>query len=198
MDLDFFVTPVHKAASSDNDARLPDSHFKADNTEKVLSFMKDFLGLDSLAPVPGRTVTHHREVFFLWEELIAHGKLLPKFSVVHIDAHDDLYGSFKSTAIRSDNYLLHAANRGWLAHLCYIHTEGSDMPADMYLPDPYRELTIGDQAVEFSILDKAQATGPGSKLHLSPSFLFLAKSPAFTPQCADRLIPILEQFISPF
>src|SRR5882762_9507047 len=106
IDLDFFVTPIHRAANSDNDPRLPNEEFTVDDPEQVDQFMRYGFGLDPKEPVPGAVVTHHQEVFTLWDTLVQKGQLSPKFSVFHVDAHDDVSGWEKKPEIRSDNYLI--------------------------------------------------------------------------------------------
>lgn len=87
LDLDFFLdhrplfTPRGRpdlAASAPWDA------------DRVREFLERRCGLDARNPLPGRTVTHHHEVFLDWRERIAQGRLAPPFEVVHVDWHADL------------------------------------------------------------------------------------------------------------
>lgn len=197
MDLDFFVSPTYREADSDNAPRLPDAEYKVDDLQKVEGFLTGILGLSESAPIPCRTVKRHHEVLSAWEELIAQRKLRPPFSVVHVDADDDLYGHFDAKAVRSDNYLLHTAKRGWLAHLCYVHCRDSYPPPNyLFKNSNYYSLKVGSQEVGFNSFEKDLLRS--GTFDLPFSFLFFAKSSAFTPIKADTLIPVIERYMIPF
>jgi len=58
--------------------------------ERVRQFLEQRCGPDREKPLPGRTLTHHHEVFLDWRERIQRGSLATPFTVVHVDWHADL------------------------------------------------------------------------------------------------------------
>ena len=194
IDLDFFVTPTFRGGNSDQDPRLPDADFNPDTPEQVLHFMTHGLGLDPEHQTPGTVVTHHQEVYYIWEDLVKRGKLTPKFSVVHIDAHDDMFGHVKNPKITSGNYLIHAARQDWLAHIAFVQPCGlNEIP---YVADDYKHLIVDGHKLEFSIANKKDMNWSEGEINLKPDYLFLTQSPGYTPESADSLMPVISQFIS--
>lgn len=88
IDLDFFLNkPVHDRPDDIN-ARPDDEDLVPWESDAVIRFLEDSLNLR--APCPGKVVTHHDEVFFIWRELLQRNVMTKPFFVCHVDAHSDL------------------------------------------------------------------------------------------------------------
>jgi hypothetical protein len=191
IDLDFFVSPV-KQYAADTDPRLPEDSYRADSPERVLSFLEKQLRLKKGQRTPGKFVRYHKEVFDAWEALIANGHLKPPFSVVHVDAHDDFDGEGVGRRPHSGNFLTHATKNNWLEEIVFVQPPGAQPFPLFYLKFSPLRLCVRTHEVRIKVEHKAEfamATLP------TPDFLFLAHSPAFTPQSADLLIPLIREHI---
>ena len=89
LDLDFFQHNVEYLKNLDGE-RLDSAHYPPWQHDEAVSFLERQCGLSRDDPLPGASVEHHGEVFFVWRELIASGVLSTPFEIVHVDAHADL------------------------------------------------------------------------------------------------------------
>jgi hypothetical protein len=87
IDLDFFLD--HRPLYTPR-ARPPRTASAPWSAARVRAFLEERCGLDARTPLPGRTLTHHHEVFLDWRKRINRGALVPPFEVVHVDWHADL------------------------------------------------------------------------------------------------------------
>ncbi len=153
LDLDFFLDhrPLFRPNSRPHvAASAPWSE------ERVRQFLEQRCGLNRHRPLPGRTLTHHHEVFLDWRERIQQGRLPVPFTVHHVDWHADL-GMGEATpgyvlttllgapleqrsAIHAEpaqrltpgNFLLFALACRWIDQLTYVYNPGRrdiDVPA---------------------------------------------------------------------
>ena len=92
LDMDYFMETVETGITSGTVERIPEKEYgeKVWSENKVRTFLEQNLGLSKHHRLPGRIVTNHHESLFFWEELIAGGKLVTPFEVVHVDSHADL------------------------------------------------------------------------------------------------------------
>ena len=87
LDLDFFLHgAAHMVDSADR--RLNPEHYPPWPIEEAIAFLTERCRLDG--PRPGFAVEHHNELFYLWGEAIAAGRMSEPLEVVHVDAHADL------------------------------------------------------------------------------------------------------------
>lgn len=151
IDLDAFQHDVLYHRSPDT--RPSSSGVPAWSEGEVRDFLEAHCGLSVSAPVRGRLVTNHDELFDLWHRELEQGSLLAPFDVVHVDAHADLgLGDAgymylmtellhvpveqRASAVRpqhgrgmgSGNYLAFAIGCRWIGSLTYVYPPkgGSD------------------------------------------------------------------------
>jgi len=162
LDLDFFLDEIESWKSSSG-SRLGEDEFRPWGEDEVRAFLEDRCGLSRNNPIPGCFVTHHDEAFMWWRDLIAQGRLMPPFEVVHIDAHSDLgYGDDSVSYIMGEllhrpveerthpktgpgglhagSYVSFAAACRWLARVEYVlHPKANDdfVPFHFKNYDPY-------------------------------------------------------------
>lgn len=138
LDLDFFLND--NAYRSESDSGRLSSEYKPWSASKVRHFVEEKCGLSRDAPVQGRTVESHDEVFDFWRTLIESGSLGVPFEVIHIDAHPDLWvggglylmseflyvdselvlAMLSRKHVHSGNYLTFAIACGWIASLVWV------------------------------------------------------------------------------
>lgn len=92
LDMDYFMEIVETYIPSSTVERIFENEYgeKVWSENRVRTFLEQNLGLSRHHRLPGRIVTNHHESLFFWEELIAGGKLVAPFEVVHVDSHADL------------------------------------------------------------------------------------------------------------
>ncbi|MFN8647731.1 MAG: UPF0489 family protein [Gemmatimonadales bacterium] len=204
------------------------------------------------APRPrGRVVTHHREAFYVWRELVERGALVPPLEIVHVDAHADLGVSNDghrylmtdllhrppadrrapaAEKLRDGNYLLFAVACRWVGALTYV-THPQRERAGRLWQDDRPTCLFRDDDPESGILELRRmasrelaflppvlhgygrtATTP---LGLEPAvtfrtiaarefaveapfdFVLVARSPDYTPETSDRLLPRIMARLAP-
>ena len=105
--------------------------------------------------------------------------LTPPFHWIHVDAHDDFWGHYSKPS-HSGNFLYECIRRGWIASLTMVFSLSEfDFPAYVLRHDPLRvEFETFSVPLSFSDTKSYSQNAP-------PDFVFLARSPAYTPQSAD-------------
>lgn len=88
IDIDVFVDP--RPDFGIGKGRLPSAHFNAWTPTEVEKFLEERCGLRADKRIPGAIVTCHHELFDIWDQLIADGRLNAPFSITHIDSHADM------------------------------------------------------------------------------------------------------------
>ncbi len=165
LDLDFFVNPIAENRS-DESTYLPDSEYQIWNKDQVRLFLELQCNLSKEKPTKGKIVTYHKEVFFLWKDLIKRGALAKPFSLWHVDAHDDLYNGiycngypdvvkrflFKNITERendsfsnldSGNYLLYALACRWISSLTLVrHPENTNYIPGVFFSKDIKSIEI--------------------------------------------------------
>lgn len=102
IDLDFFLNN-RVTGRRDNDSRPDDRGLVPWSADAVVQYIEDSLNLK--APIPGKIVRSHHEVFFQWRNLIEQGRLAWPFFVCHVDAHADLGMSMPSWVYLHSDFL---------------------------------------------------------------------------------------------
>lgn len=144
IDLDFFQTGAEHFIPSNQSERSNDEAIKSWSTKEVVDFLESKCNLDKQNKISGQIVEHHHEVLKLWKILIEKKKLIPPFSVYHVDAHSDLglgdcsyvhilgdlihkplneraTATFENpTKLNCGNYLAYAIANQWLNKLYFI------------------------------------------------------------------------------
>ncbi|MFA5259337.1 MAG: UPF0489 family protein [Candidatus Pacearchaeota archaeon] len=144
IDLDFFQTGAEYFRQDNNGERLCNKNIKPWSIKNVVDFLENKCHLDKQNKILGKVVEHHHEVLNLWSILIEKNKLIPPFSVYHVDAHADLglgdcsyihiltdlihkplneriIATFEgSTKLNCGNYLAYAIANRWLKDLHFI------------------------------------------------------------------------------
>lgn len=151
LDLDIFVRPL-KTFCKETASRAESAYYKAMPRTEILDALDTKLCLAEQAPIKGALVETHKEVYFLWRDLIQSGQLTTPFDVVHVDGHADLgmgdssyvyiqeewileNDKFKDpklggwSGLGSGNYLAFAIANGWVSSLTYVSHE--DEPDDL-------------------------------------------------------------------
>jgi hypothetical protein len=210
IDLDFFLNR-NAYYSGDNALRLGDD-YKPWCHARVRRFLEARCGLTLGRPVPGRVIESHDLVVGFWRDLIVSGNLKVPFDVVHIDAHPDLSvrgglhlvsnrlyvepaensETFEEDYIHSGNYLTFAIARGWIASLIWI-------PLDRSLANPRHrrgDLRLletrvkGTRGISFKIV-----SWHNYKTCRPFDYITLSRSPPFTPNNSDALVPVFEDYM---
>lgn len=88
IDLDFFLDRAPHGIDTSRGQRLNPHDFEPWSIEEVVLFLENQCGVH--APVPGRSVDEHDEIFRTWRDLITAGWLETPFHVTHVDAHADM------------------------------------------------------------------------------------------------------------
>ena len=88
IDLDFFLADTCPLAEKGSRPAL--TEHEPWPAADVRAFLTERCGLSPARPVPGRVFETHDGALFLWQELLAAGRLAAPFDVTHIDAHSDL------------------------------------------------------------------------------------------------------------
>ena len=141
LDLDFFLNSAVHHRADDITVRPDDQGLVPWEADAVIRFLEDSLNLRSRRP--GKVITHHDEVFFIWRDLLQRDMLTSPFFVCHVDAHSDLgIGSLASIYLHSDflelplpqrqypkegkegidfaNYLSFAVGNRWISEIDFI------------------------------------------------------------------------------
>lgn len=154
IDLDFFLSDIVSGPCRTGRGRPNKRYYKPWSEYQVRRFLENRCKLSPEHPLQGKSVVEHDAVLLDWREKILSGRIVPPFTVFHIDAHADLgMGDSaymylatdligkpvedrlypkkdKWQGLLSGNYLLFAIACRWLNHLAYIHHPrgGNDVP----------------------------------------------------------------------
>lgn len=141
LDLDFFLDRIAHFRSI-RDGRLDDS-YKPWRNELVKVFLDEKCALQSSAPIPGKLLKHHDELFFILRQMFRDKRIDAPVHLVHVDAHDDLgcdssleyvltdyfnrsledrYSPETGTGkLHAGNFLVFLAACGWLSKMTFVH-----------------------------------------------------------------------------
>lgn len=227
LDLDFFVSPI-AYNREDSFERLPDDEYSIWDAKTLRCFLENQCKLDKKNPTRGRIVTFHKEVFFLWKELIEARVLDNPFQLWHIDAHDDLGGDIGDDGLKeicteiltlpyykravstfskltSGNYLTYAFACRWISKFTFVkHPEDIEPFIDIFSTDKKCIELKGWTSKDWSTLPpdivdpKVPFSMSEKNIFLFPyafDWVFVSRSPSFTPQKADKLLEIIEAYI---
>lgn len=166
IDLDFFQTGAEHFLSNNQGERLKNEEIEPWPIKDVVDFLENKCHLDKQNKIPGQIVEHHHEVLNLWRCLIEKKKLIPPFSVYHVDAHADLglgdcsyvhilsnlihrplnersMATFEnSTELNCGNYLAYAIANRWLKDLHFIINKS-------WMPDLHQYYIIPQKKFEY-------------------------------------------------
>ena len=129
----------------------------------------------------GRASDQHVDILDVVSGLIAAGTLAPPFNWIHVDAHDDFWGHF-SGPIYSGNFLYECIRRGWIQELTMVFPSDVWNFPDYILSADLKHIQFGAHSVPIQFRNAVDF-----KLNKKPDFVFLARSPAYTPAEADEL-----------
>lgn len=189
-DLDFVVHPIRRGAAEQN-RRYEEPGVKVWSRKVFKSFLENRMHLSLNQRIPGKACEHHKEVFFLTEQLIRDGSLRPPLHWVHVDAHDDIFGCSDSTPVNSANFLLHLIGRDWLSHIEFVLPDGEDQPPACLIKWNPLRIQFDEHQTTISYQDETTY-----RLERRPDFVFLTRSPDFTPKAADPLFDLSRFYIT--
>lgn len=152
IDLDFFLHSTYHGIPTPNE-RLDADRYAPWDLDKVIQFLTDNCRLTG--PPPGVALERHNELFFWWRDRINDGRLVPPFSVTHIDGHADLglgdtvyfywmtqllhmdvaqrpYAPEIADHLKEGNFLAFAIACQWLSNLTYVRNEPFGDPVPWY------------------------------------------------------------------
>jgi len=188
-DLDFIVRPIRRGAA-DQKSRYSGPKVSIWSKTKFRSLIEKRLSLSRGIPSFGQACDYYVEVLDHTKQFIAAGVLIPPFTWVHIDAHDDITGCSDALQATSANFLLHLIGLDWISHLDFVLPRGEDCPPDCLVKwDPLR--------IEFNV-HKCSIGYHDEHSYRSlrrPDFVFVTKSPDFTPASADPLFELLKKYL---
>lgn len=175
IDLDFFQTGTEYFISDNKRERLSNEGIKPWRIKNVINFLENKCHLDKQNKIPGQIVEHHHEVLNLWRYLIKKNKLIPPFSVYHIDAHADLglgdcsyihilsniihqplneriIATFgESTKLNCGNYLAYAIANRWLKKLYFIINKSWITDLHPYYINPQKNFGYGHHSLHIQL-----------------------------------------------
>lgn len=211
MDMDYFVKPIFK--DSVNGIRLYKDEFC--QLGDANSFF-DVLMKKVNIPDEKHMFTNHKKSYIYWWM-----KGLRDCTVIHIDAHSDLYRNkqkdlrlINDIDMNCDDYLWYALREEFISEIYWVCPEilfengRMDTVKGTISPSMISRMEIQDRIlnIDFSIISRAGANR-NIKLHILriedlPFFqndavlLTMATSPEFIPSCADKLIDIVNSYIN--
>ena len=206
IDLDFFLSDVCPLAEAGERPAL-EGHEPWEEA-RVRRFLEENCGLSASRPVPGRIFETHDLALDFWRDMMLEGRLKTPFSVTHVDAHSDLgVGQTEYVlnallalppekrgdldALRREghlseaNYLLFALAFRWTDRLINVRNPRS-------LPDLPREILEGE-GIRLSFIQYPDHTQ--YKASAPFGFMSVAVSPRYAPKEADRLLPLLSEYM---
>lgn len=178
LDLDTFVTPV-AYNRREEDPRLSSEDYSVWEASDAERFLKEQCLLDGISL--GKSSEHHVAVLDVVSQRIDEGILVPPFDWVHVDAHDDFWGHF-SKPPNSGNFLYECIRREWIRELTMVFPPGVFDFSEYILSQDYNHIQFEGYSVPVRFTDTDQL-----QLEKRPDYVFLARSPAFTPSDADKL-----------
>jgi hypothetical protein len=189
-DLDFIVRPIRRAAP-DRGGRYEGPSVTVWLEDDMRTFLQDRLCLSKLNKTHGQACEHHKEVFFCTRSLIESGVLVPPFHWIHVDAHDDVVGCSDGDEVSSADFLLHLIGQNWLSQLDFVLPKGEEAFRQCLMRwDPLR-IEFDGHRCEIDFLDPNTFA-----LNKAPNFVFLSRSPDFTPPAADPLFELAKTYIN--
>jgi hypothetical protein len=188
-DLDFIVRPIRQAPP-DKTPRYDIPEITIWPEHKFCTFLEERLHLSKSEKVPGRACEHHKEVFYQTRALIAAGVLVPPLELVHIDAHDDIVGCSDAGPMSSADFLLHMIAKEWLAKIDFVLPEGEDFFRFCLMRENPLRIEFGSHQCPIHYSEPASY-----QLPRKPDFVFLTRSPDFTPPAADPLFDLAKTYI---
>jgi hypothetical protein len=189
-DLDFVVRPIRRGAA-DQLGRYENPEITVWSKYDFQSFLENRMVLSRADKVAGQTCEHHKEVFFHVQNLITSGVLVPPFHWVHVDAHDDIQGCSDAVKINSANFILHLIGKDWIQHLDFVLPNGEDRPPECLIKWSPLRIEFANHKTTIEYKDEVLY-----KLQRKPDFVFLTRSPDFTPIIADELFEMATNYIN--
>ncbi len=184
IDLDTFVTPVARFKKED-DPRLPDEEYSIPNIE-IIEKLCDKWKISNSTPI--YPFEHHDQVISVVENLIYQKLLRPPLNWIRIDAHDDFWGHY-SDLINFGNYMYEVVRKGWCEKIVWVYPDNElDFPDCIY--DYEKEEVNFDKyrvPINFVTFNEFRATE-------EPAFVFLCRSPSYTPKKADEIFEFIKNF----
>lgn len=198
LDLDFFVDGVAHDRAADA-GRLDGEDYPPWSTADALAFLKD--GCNLTKKLPGFVVEHHGELFPLWRDAIAAGKLTPPFEVVHVDAHADLglgdssyvylltsllfeepedrsFPTVGDSGLNDGSWLTFAVASRWINNLTYVYNGEGPRASDIH-PYVMEGFVTHGAHIELAAMDRAEldkvmhmSSTPPVVHHLEPKVPF--------------------------
>jgi hypothetical protein len=167
LDLDIFVRPL-KGFCQETTERAESTRYKPMPQSEIIQALNERMRLNANSPIKGSLVETHKEIYFIWRDMIKRGELQTPFDLVHIDGHADLGmgdssyiyiqeewiledDKFKDpkiggwTGLGSGNYLAFAIANGWISSLTYVSHEDN--------PDDVNHMFFKDWKVESGIIE---------------------------------------------
>lgn len=199
LDIDLFLNKIANHRS-DQDPRLDPSEFVVDSEDLVGGLLRGQCQLSNEAPVPGALFDHHVEVFWHTKRMVESGLWTPPFTWIHADAHDDLNGPFDPARDpNSGNFMLYLLNEGWIREFILVrHPDDRSVSYHKSHPTrieingrsaPYRQYLKVISGEEDALIYKP------FQMNRPPDFLFVVRSPAFTPPSSDAVFDYCRQFV---
>ncbi|CCO09296.1 hypothetical protein [Desulforamulus hydrothermalis] len=208
IDLDYFVSPIikesvsnHRPAATNFEIKEPDTLFNILKQKEIFLGNKRYL------------FTNHMQSHLRWW---MHGRL--QNTVIHIDAHSDLYGH-RSPSLANlkmlgcQNYLWHAIREGLVAEIYWVFPDGAldlkkpGLLLSMFAPSQLGEFFLQDNVLHAELLCELPGGRPHKvNYHLlqadslpvfrtTAEIITVATSPDFIPRQADRLISSVGQLL---
>jgi len=188
-DLDFIVRPIRRG-TADHEARYNAGNVTFWNEQVFRLFLEERLHLSQSQKIQGIVCEHHKEVFFHTQSLIKSGRLVPPLYWVHVDAHDDISGCSDNGEVSSADFLLHLIGQNWLHHIDFVLPDGEDKPPECLIRRNPLRIEFEKHCCPITFLDEREFS-----LKAKPDFVFLTRSPDFTPPAADFLFNLAKNYI---
>ena len=189
IDLDYFVEPIVTGKGC-GPGRPSSKEYTVRDGAGVRELLERRCRLSSDSTVPGIVCEHHDEVYHHLDRLIEGGRLVPPFVFFHVDAHDDLGEYHGTSKVTPANFLMHCIRRDWIDRLVLLLPESERKGPIPYVKfDPPR-IEFDSHRCRLNLIAEEQ-----TDLRVAPHFLFLTRSPDFTPPTADPVYDLIRTYI---
>ena len=162
--------------------------------EAVRCFLEKQCLLSREHPVPGRVFETHDGALCYWHELMTRGMLRAPFHVTHVDAHSDLGIGYPGPGYVLYNVLSMPPSRRLELDRFYGEKkldEANYLLFALAFPEKKKKKNGPEPCIPYHEYKK-----DGSFLAAARyDFVSLAISPRYAPQEADRLIPVIQEYM---
>lgn len=184
IDLDAFVSPA--VCGREVGAPRPlDSDHEIPTLDEVRAIALEKWKIRQNTPIT--LLEQHHTIIAKVEARLSIGDLIIPLRWFHVDAHDDFSGH-SDGRLNPGNFMFEVVRRGWCSQLTWIVRDGCfiDGPPINLVRDSLNRVAFGNYSVPWGeeMMDRFNLSEP-------PDWVFLCRSPEFTPPKADSIYQLI-------